>query len=124
MAQSDFEVPAQVRELMEKSVEQARSAFETFSGAAQKTVGSIEPMLPSGAKEVNGKVFSYSQANIEAAFDFAQKLVHAKDPQEFMQLHSDFAKMQIETLQQQAKELGAAVQKAMAGPSEKSADLS
>ena len=52
-------------------------------------------------------------------FDFAQKLVHAKDAQEFLQLQSDFAKAQIETLQQQAKELSAAVQKAMTGkPSE------
>lgn len=34
-----------------------------------------------------------------------------------MQLQSDFVKAQIETLQEQAKELSAAVQKAMAGKS-------
>jgi|APFre7841882630_1041343.scaffolds.fasta_scaffold23527_2 phasin len=124
MAQASFEVPAQVREFMEKSVEQARSAFETFAGAAQKAVSSVEPVLPSGAKEVNEKVFGYSQANIEATFDFAKKLAHAKDAQELMQVHSDFVKSQIETLQQQANELSAAVQKAMTGATGKSSELS
>ena len=113
--QPSFEVPVQVREFMEKSVEQARSTFETFSEAARKVVSSIE--LPSGAKEVSGKTFSYSEANIKAACDLAQKLVHAKDAQEFMQLQSDYAKAQIETLQEQAKELSAAIQKAMTGKS-------
>lgn len=70
-------------------------------------------MLPGGATEVGGKAFSYSEANIKAAFDLAQKLVHAKDAQEFMQLQTDFVKAQAETIQEQAKELGIAVQKAM-----------
>jgi len=115
--QPSFEVPVQVREFMEKSVEQARSTFETFSEAARKVASSIEPALPSGAKEASGKAFSYSEANAKAAFDLAQKLIHAKDAQEFLQLQSDFAKAQIETLQEQAKELSAAVQKAMTGKS-------
>ena len=38
--QSSFDVPVQVREFMEKSVEQARSTFETFSEAARKVVSS------------------------------------------------------------------------------------
>jgi len=124
MAEPNFEVPAQVREFMEKSVDQARSAFETFAGAAQKAVSSVEGILPSGAKEVSGKVFAQSQANIEATFDFAKKLAQAKDAQEFVQLHSDFAKAQIETVQKQANELSAAVQKAMTGTIGKSSELS
>jgi len=117
MTQQNFEVPVEFRELMEKSVEQARTALETFSGAAQKAVSSVEAALPSGAKEVSGKAFSYSEANIKATFDFARKLVHAKDAQEFLQLQREFAKTQIETLQEQAKELSAVVQKAITGKS-------
>ena len=63
----------------------------------------------------NGKAFPYSEANIKATFGFARKLVHAKDAQEFLQLQRDFAKTQIETLQEQAKELSAVVQKAITG---------
>jgi len=124
MAEPSFEVPAQVREFMEKSVEQARSAFETFAGAAHAAVSSVEQVLPAGAKEVSGKVFAHSQANIEATFDFAKKLANAKDAQEFMQLHSDFVKAKIETIQNQAKELGDAVQKAVSGTIGKSSELS
>jgi len=120
MAEPNFEVPTQVREFMEKSVDQARSAFETFAGAAQKAVDSVEGVLPSGAKEVSDKIFAQSQTNIQATFDFAKKLVQANDAQEFMQLHSDFVKAQIETIQKQASELGAAVQKAVTGTSGKS----
>lgn len=113
VAQSNFQIPVDVRDLVEKSVEQARTAFETFAGAAHKAVSSIEPVLPSGAKELSGKAFSYSEANIKAAFDLAQKLVHAKDAQEFLQLQADFVKAQAEAIQEQARELSAAVQTAM-----------
>ena len=113
MAEQNFEVPVQAREFVEKSIDQARSAFEAFTGAAEKAVSSLEAALPGPAKEVNSKIFACTQANIEATFDFAKKLAHAKDPQEIMQLHAEFAKAQTETFQKQATEVGAAVQKAM-----------
>ena len=113
MAEQSFEVPGQAREFMEKSIDQARSAFEAFTGAAEKAVSSFELALPAPAKDVNSKIFACAQANIEATFDFAKKLAQAKDPQEIMRLHADFAKAQAETLQKQATEVGAAVQKAM-----------
>ena len=113
MAEQSFEVPGQAREFMEKSIDQARSAFEAITGAAEKAVASFESALPGAAKDVNSKIFACAQANIEATFDFAKKLAQAKDPQEIMRLHADFAKAQTETLQKQASEVGAAVQKAM-----------
>ena len=122
--QPSFEVPVQVREFVEKSVEQARGAFETFAGAAQKAVGSVEPVPPGGAREISEKVFGYSQANIEATFDFAKKLAKAKDTREFVQLHGDFIKTQTESLQQQAKEISEAIQKTVSGTTGKSSELS
>ena len=115
MAESNFQIPGEVRAFTEQSVEQARKAFEIFAEAAQKAVSSVEPALPSVAKEVSGKAFCYSETNIRAAFDLAQKLVRAKDPQEVLQLQGEFVKAQTAILQEQAKELGAAVQKAMTG---------
>jgi len=113
MVEQNFEVPGQAREFVEKSIDQARNAFEAFTGAAEKAIGSFESALPGAAKEINSKIFAYTQANIEATFDFAKKLAQAKDPQEILRLHADFAKAQTETLQRQAAEVGAAVQKAM-----------
>ena len=115
MAQPPYEIPAEMRDFAEKSVEQARRAFEGFIGAAQKAVSATEatPFSVPGVKEVGAKAVSYAEANVKAAFDHAQKLIHAKDLQEVLQLQNDYLKSQLTTLQDQAKEFGAAVQKAV-----------
>ena len=113
MAQTPYEIPAEMRDFAEKSVEQARKAFEGFIGAAQKAVSATEnaPFALPGVKEVGAKAVSYAEANVKAAFDHAQKLVHAKDLQEVMKLQNEYLKSQMSALQDQAKEFGAAVQK-------------
>ncbi len=113
MVDAIYQVPNEVRDFAEKSVEQARKAFEGFAGAAQKALNSTTdlPIVPPGAKDVGSKAFSYAEANVNAAFDLAQKLVKAKDPQEVFQLQADFVKSQFEAIQEQTKELGAAIQR-------------
>jgi phasin len=108
-----YQVPTEVRDFAEKSVEQARKAFEGFAGAAQKALTSTQdlPIVPPGAKDVGVKAFSFAEANVNAAFDLAQKLVKAKDPQEVFQLQAEFVKSQFEAIQEQTKELGAAFQR-------------
>ncbi len=113
MADPIYMVPNEVRDFAEKSVEQARKAFEGFAGAAQKALTSTTdlPIVPPGAKDVGSKAFSFAEANVNAAFDLAQKLVKAKDPQEVFQLQADFVKSQFDAIQEQTKELGAAIQR-------------
>ena len=64
-------------------------------------------------KAVSAHVLSYTERNVNAAFDLAQKLVRAKDPQEALVLQSEYLKTQLAVLQEQAKELGAVVQKSL-----------
>lgn len=113
MADPIYQVPNEVRDFAEKSVEQARKAFEGFAGAAQKALTSTGelPMVPPGAKDMGVKALSFAEANVNAAFDLAQKLVHAKDPQEVFQLQSEFVKAQLSAIQEQTQALGAAFQK-------------
>jgi phasin len=115
MASPSYQVPTEVRDFAEKSVEQARKAFEGFSGAAQKAIASIDTSavpFSDGAKDVGATALTFAEANVKAAFDLAQKLVQAKDVQEVLQLQSDFLKTQFDSFQEQAKELGAIFQKA------------
>ncbi|QGM96639.1 phasin [Methylocystis parvus] len=107
-----YQVPNEVRDFAEKSVEQARKAFEGFAGAAHKALTSAPdlPIVP-GAKDVGTKALSFAEANVNAAFDLAQKLVKAKDPQEVFQLQAEYVKSQLSAIQEQTKELGAAIQK-------------
>jgi phasin len=105
-----YEVPSEMRDFAEKSVEQARKAFEGFIGAAQKAAGAVEAApfpLPAQMKDMGAKAMSFAESNVKAAFDLAQKLVHAKDVQEVLALQSDYVRAQMAAIQEQARELGA-----------------
>ena len=112
---NNYEVPAEMREFAERSVAQARKAFEGFMGAVQKSSTALEPASNpalSGAKDVSSKAVSFAENNVNAAFDLAEKLVHAKDVQEVMQLQTEYLKAQMAAIQDQAKEMGDVMQKA------------
>ena len=114
----NFEIPAEMRAFAEKSVEQARHAFDTFVAAAQHAANTAETQAKGAqlsAKEAGELAMRFAERNIASSFDFAQKLVRAKDPQEVMALHAEYAKSQMATLTEQAKELGEKATK-MAGP--------
>jgi len=104
-----FEVPSQMRELAEKSVAQAKQAFDSFISAAQQAVTTAESQAEtarSGAKEVSELAMRYAERNIDSSFEFAQKLVRAEDAKEVVSLHGEYVRGQIAALTEQAKELG------------------
>ena len=110
-----YEIPSEMRDFAERSVEQARKAFDGFVGAAHKAVESLEgstSTIQSSATDATRKTLTYAEQNLAAAFDHAQKLVRAKDIQEAMQLQTDFAKSQFASMQAQLKELGEVAQSA------------
>ena len=84
----NYEVPAEMRDFAEKSVEQARKAFDSFIGAARRTADTVQgsaEVARSNALDVSSRGFEYAEQNVNAAFDLAQKLVRARDMQEAMQ---------------------------------------
>ncbi len=104
-----FAIPNELRGFAEQSVAQARKAFEGFIEAANQTVGQMQGRAEaahSGASEIAHKSMEYAQRNVAATFDFAQKLMHAKDPTEVMGLQSEFLGRQMQTLSAQVQELG------------------
>ena len=116
MTNSPFEVPNELRDFAERSVEQARKAFEGFLAVAQRTAGvagDAASTTQGGAKSVGAHVLAHTEQNVIAAFDLAHKLVRAKDPQEAFALQSEYLKTQLAALQTQAKELGTVFQKSV-----------
>jgi phasin len=106
--QGSFEIPAEMRAFAEKSVEQAKQAFDTFISAAQHAVSTAESQATNArnsAKEVGEMAIGFTQRNVASSFEFAEKLVRAKDAQELAALHTDYVKSQIAALTEQAKEL-------------------
>jgi phasin len=112
----NYEIPAEMRDFAEKSVEQARRAMDGFLGAAQKTVDTFEgsaTTVQASAKDVTRRTFAYAEQNIAAAFDLAQRMVRARDMQEAMQIQAEFVRTQFESMQAQMKEFGSLAQNAM-----------
>jgi phasin len=104
-----FEIPAEMRAFAEKSVEQARQAFDGFISAAQRAMSAFEGQAETarlGARDVTEKAMSFAQRNITGSFDFARQLVQAKDVEEVLKLQADYIKTQMQVLAEQAKELG------------------
>jgi phasin len=104
-----FEIPREMRSFAEQSVEQARKAFDGFMTAAHKAASSIEQQAnaaQSGAKDMREKALTFAEQNVANSFEFAQRLVAAKDVEEVTRLQSEFVQRQMQALNEQAQELG------------------
>lgn len=113
-----FEIPGEMRNFAEQSVDQARRAFESFIAAAEKAASAVEGQAAaaqSGARDMGRQAMAFAEKNVSNAFDFAQRLVRAKDPEEVMRLQTEFAQAQLRVLTEQAQELGQAVSRSVAG---------
>ncbi|GJD81757.1 phasin [Methylobacterium gregans] len=111
-----YEVPTEMRDFAEKSVEQARKAFDSFIGAARRTADTVQgsaELARTNAQDVSARGFEYAEQNVNAAFDLAQKLVRSRDLQEAMQHQAEFVRSQFAAIQSQAKEFSGLAQSAM-----------
>lgn len=118
MAQNPFEIPQQMREIAEKNIEQARTAYDQFMGAMNQAMGMWAQSVPasgmtSGFKVVQDKATKFAKQNAEAGFSLASELASAKDVQEIMALQTRFAQAQMQTYATQAQELARLVTEAM-----------
>jgi phasin len=92
-----MEVPAQVREFAEISVEQAEKAISSFMESASKSVA----MVPGPMTDVAKQALAITEANLKASFGHARKLMKAQDIDEVMTLQSEFMRKQFGTVTEQ-----------------------
>jgi len=90
MVEPKLEVPAELRDLAEKTIEQAEKAFGMFFDAASKSMAT----MPGGGSEISKQALTFTEHNMKAAFEHARKLVHANDLQEAMRIQSEFLRSQ------------------------------
>ena len=108
-APEHFQMPPDMRTFAEKSIDQAKQAFDGFISAAQQAVSAFEGQAESarkGARTVAEKAMSFAEQNVAKSFELAQQLVRAKDVQEVLKLQGDFIRTQMQLLNEQARELG------------------
>jgi hypothetical protein len=105
-----FELPKQLRELAEKNVEQARTAYAQFMDAITQamSVWSAAPsnVAMSGFRDVQELAIRFAKENAEAGFALAGELANAKDVQGVLALQTRYAQTQMQTYARQAQDLG------------------
>jgi phasin len=112
MAKEPFEqfgMPKEIRAFVEQSVTHAKHAFDGFIQAANQAMGQFEGQAQAargGANEIAHKSMAYAEQNMAATFEFAEKLMQAKDATEVMRLQSDYLGRQMQALSTQVQELG------------------
>jgi len=94
-----MEVPPQVRELAEKSVDQAEKAMSS--------VGQSIGRIGAGSHEwkIAKQALAITEANLKASFDHARKLMQARDINDVMQLQSEFVRSQFASATDQFKQM-------------------
>jgi phasin len=121
-----FEIPAEMREMAERSVEQARMAMEGFVSAASRAMETFDApaeRMGMNPKDMREKTFGMAEANLKASFEHAQKMIRAKDPSEAMKLQMEFMQAQFALMQDQMRQLGADASQAMRQAGEAATDM-
>jgi len=102
---STFQIPEQMRQFADASVEQARSSFNEFVEATQKALSNAEGSARSahvGAGDAGRQALAFLEENVAATFEHAQRLVRATTLEELSALQREFIRNQFESLSSQS----------------------
>ena len=108
------DVPKEFREMAEKGTAQAKDTYEKMRAATTEAADLFKDSYTMGVKgmqDFNNKFIEFAHANTNAAFDFFQKMSGVQSPSAYLELSTEHARKQIETLTEQTKQLAALAQK-------------
>jgi hypothetical protein len=87
--------------IAEQNLNQTRAALEGLLTIARNAVRSADRQ----SAAIGEHSIAAAEQTLSNAFDFAHKVIRIKEPQELVQLHSDFVRRQSQVLGDQAKEV-------------------
>ena len=108
IVQNNREVPAEVTEFAQKSVDQAQAAFDKASDLAHSNmqyVDAVAGAFKARTADIQLKAMEIAQINMNSAFTYMRKAFAVKDPTELVTLNQDFARDQFAAYSRQAGEL-------------------
>jgi phasin len=109
------DAPEAFREMTEKGTTQAKQTYDKIDAATTEAADLIKNSYSKavkGMQDHSNKIIEFAHANTNAAFDFVQKLSGVTSPPAFVELWTEHARKQLETLTEQTKQLAALAQKA------------
>ena len=106
---ANFEIPTEMRDIRGEKRGAGQAGLRQLHLGRRNTRSTPPrtrpPTARTGAKEVGELAMRFAERNIASSFEFAQRLLRAKDSQEVTALHAEYVKSQIAALTDQAKEL-------------------
>lgn len=104
MTEPKLEVPAELRQLAEKTIDQAEKAFALFFDAARRSAAATT-MPP---VEFSEQVLAFSEESLKTGFEHARKVASTASIQEVATAQSELVKSQIAGAEHHIRELARA----------------
>ena len=114
MSEKINEQAEKMREMAQTTLDKAKDAVSKYMAELQKLRERADSTMRatySTAKEVNEKAVAFAEANVQAGFELAERLLQAKDPQEMGTVYQNHLKEQMEKMNAQFRELGSMMSK-------------
>jgi hypothetical protein len=91
-----------MRHTTDQFLNQSKTMWEGSLTTARDAFDGVEQQ----ASEIRGRLLSLTEATLSNSFDFALKIVQARDPQDLLQIESDFISRQAQLIAEQSKQMG------------------
>jgi hypothetical protein len=124
LADDPFEIPQDLRVVLDQNVQQAHVAYEQITDLVTNTIRAwmtavpANPML-TGFQDIQNCAMDFAKENAESVFALAGKISNAKSPQEVLALQTQFTQDLMRVLMNQTRDLytltGEAIQKPRRG---------
>ena len=98
-----------MREMAQTTLDKAKDAMSKYMAESQKLREKTDVNVRatySTAKEMNEKAVAFAEANVQAGFELAERLLQAKNPQEMGAVYQSHLKEQMEKMNAQFREVG------------------
>lgn len=110
-----LEIPCEMRVVAERSVEQAKLAFDNYIQVIEDTASTFEERVEAsqvGPQDISKMAMNFALRDTISAFEFAQKIIQARNIGEFIRFLAEFINLQLQVLSEQLKDLGETFSKA------------
>lgn len=122
MQLTPFDIPEQMRDAAEKSVNQAKKAIGDLMEATQQAIAKAEgsaKTIGESASDVNRQALAMVEENVAASFEAANRIVRARSVEEIATIQQEYIQRQMKTLADQSKSLGAMMGRAAGSVADK-----
>jgi phasin len=103
-----MDMPAAMRDFVEKGVAQSKHNYDKVKTLAEETTATMEKSFETSAKnttDINKMILGNTKTNFNAALDHAEKLLGVKTFAEAIELQAEFARKQYDAMTSQTKAL-------------------